>query len=145
MIDQSIKDKFPAIDFSTLDPIFPKKEGPYAYTESAITTRAADFLSWARARPEKVIVVVSHAGFLRIGLVHRHFMNADYRVFSFKDDDAIAAEGVEEGLVEWEETSTAIEREYVDRVTKENKTGPLSGGMKKSWPGYAPTNPEDFS
>lgn len=42
-------------------------------------------------RPEKVIAVVSHAGFLRTGITSgKRFANADYRVFTFaKDGDGI--------------------------------------------------------
>ena len=34
-------------------------------------------------RPEKVIIVVSHSGFLRLGVTGCWFFNADYRVFDF--------------------------------------------------------------
>jgi hypothetical protein len=39
-------------------------------------------------RPEKVIAVVSHAGFLRTAIANRRFANADYRVFEISEDSA---------------------------------------------------------
>jgi hypothetical protein len=137
---------FPQIDFSALDDDahYPNKTGPYEYTETAIYGRASDFLSWAKSRPERVIIAVSHAGFLRVGLVRRDFMNADYRVFDFGSD------GEGEGpfhLVEWEETASTIERtgEWMEG-SRHVLAGTLSGGMKKSWAGVAEVKPEvDFS
>lgn len=48
-----------------------------------------------RERPEKVIAVVSHAGFLRTAITHKRFANADYRIFGFARD--------EEGEIELDE------------------------------------------
>jgi hypothetical protein len=53
---------------------------------------------WLRDRPEKVIAVVGHAGFLRIGLCPKKFGNADYRIFEFGDGKG------ECELSEWEST-----------------------------------------
>jgi len=36
-------------------------------------------------RPEKAIVVVSHSGFLRLGVTTHYFFNADYRIFDFEE------------------------------------------------------------
>lgn len=48
-----------------------------------------------KERPEKVIAVVSHSGFLRCGVSQKKYENADFRIFDF-------GEGVD--LVEWELT-----------------------------------------
>jgi hypothetical protein len=59
------------------------------------------------ARPEKVIAVVSHSGFLRTAVCNRMFFNADWRVFTF--DEEAMKESEKEGkkkfiLKESEET-----------------------------------------
>lgn len=75
-----------------------------------------------RERPEKVIAVVSHSGFLRVGVSYRAYDNADFRIFDF-------AEGYEElggKLVEWELTE---------------KKG---GGLGKSPKGVFPMGPGDY-
>lgn len=99
---------FPSVSFAAVDPVFPSKTGRYAFTPTAIASRGEDCRAWLRARPEKVIAVVSHSGFLRVGVCNRGFANADYRVFDFAEDH----------LVEWE-------------LTK-NK----GGGMSKSGKGW---------
>jgi hypothetical protein len=131
-----MKAEFPTIDFAELDPAFPSKAGKYAYSREAIEGRAADFLEWAYNRPEKVIAVVCHAGFLRVGLVHHHFMNADYRIYDFKAEPPRQGE---DWLEEWPETKGSVDRVEVDRDGGE-LSRPLSGGMKRSWPGYEPTD-----
>lgn len=40
----------------------------------------------SKSRPEEIVIVVSHSGFLRVGVSHRHYANADYRVFRFAED-----------------------------------------------------------
>lgn len=37
-----------------------------------------------RARPEKIVFVVAHSGFLRLGVVGFWFFNGDYRIFDFE-------------------------------------------------------------
>lgn len=56
--------------------------------------------------------MVSHSGFLRFGVSHSHYANADYRIFGF-------AEGGGEELVEW-------------KLTKER-----GGGLAQSYKGKA--------
>lgn len=63
--------------------------------------------------------MVSHSGFLRVGVSHRHYANADYRVFGFADDSG-------DELVEW-------------NLTDEN-----GGGMGSSRKGLASVKPTDF-
>jgi len=53
---------------------------------------------WLRGRPEKVVAVVTHSGFLRVGVSCRWYENADFRTFGFGDGD----EEVGGRLVEWE-------------------------------------------
>ncbi|TGJ84762.1 hypothetical protein E0Z10_g4021 [Xylaria hypoxylon] len=82
-----VADEFPGIDYSTVDPVWPDKTSPagsrYHYTKTAIIARAQAALQKLYERPEKVIVVVSHSGFLRMGVTGCWFFNADYRVFEF--------------------------------------------------------------
>lgn len=78
--------KWPQYDWSTVDPDFPSKEGLYEFSEEGLTKRGIFARQWLKERPEKVIAVVSHAGFLRLGVSHRQYENADFRVFSFDPD-----------------------------------------------------------
>ncbi len=67
--------------------MWPDKTSPagsqYHYTKTAIIARAQAALQKLYQRPEKVIIVVSHSGFLRLGVTGCWFFNADYRVFEF--------------------------------------------------------------
>ena len=47
-----------------------------------------------------VRTVVSHSGFLRVGVSYRHYHNADFRIFDFAEGH----EAVGGKLVEWEMT-----------------------------------------
>lgn len=78
--------EYPVVDFSSIDDVFPKKIGPYAYTLQAIKARGVRAKKWLRERPEPVIVVVTHSAFLRTAVAFRRFANADYRVFTFAED-----------------------------------------------------------
>ena len=81
---------FPELDFSHVDPAYPTKDSssPYAFTKSANKARGEACLKDLYNRPEKVIAVVSHAGFLRTAVTRRRYANADYRIFTFgKGDD----------------------------------------------------------
>lgn len=92
---------WPNVDWSAMDPVFPSKEGIYEFSADALLRRGAEARKWLSNRPEKVIAVVGHGGFLRIGLGNRKFENADWRVFEFEEGDGDAS-GPK--LVEWEET-----------------------------------------
>ncbi|KAK6858467.1 phosphatase [Apiospora arundinis] len=114
--------KFPAVDFSTLDPVYPDKLTPagshYFATRGAILNRGQASLRRLRDRPEKVIVVVSHSGFLRLGVTGCYYMNADYRIFDFEEEEqpgGVDGKTPQIRLREWDET-------------KEK-----GGGMSKSW------------
>jgi broad specificity phosphatase PhoE len=89
-----LEKEWPDVDWSHIDPTFPSKEGMHAYSATALVARGTAARKWLRERPEKVIAVVSHAGFLRVGLCNRHFGNADWRVFDFEEDE----------LLEWAQT-----------------------------------------
>lgn len=79
---------FPHVLFDDLDPIWPDKTSPsahrYHHTRRAIVKRGRLCLETLHQRPEKLVIVVSHSGFLRVGVTGRWFMNADYRVFEFQ-------------------------------------------------------------
>lgn len=98
---QELTKRFPELDFSHVDPRYPDKPDKtrYAYTKKANRERGDHCLEDLYARKEKVIAIVSHAGFLRTGVSRRRFANADYRCFEFcKDKDGKL------GLVEDAET-----------------------------------------
>jgi len=82
--------------------VFPSKEGLYAFSSEALLERGAAARKWLCNRPEKVIAVVGHAGFMRIGLCNRKFDNADWRVFNLED----STDGKGPKFVEWESTNT---------------------------------------
>ncbi|KAI1182922.1 histidine phosphatase superfamily [Nemania serpens] len=83
----NVADEFPNVDYSTLDPIWPDKTSQaasaYHYTRTAIIARGQAALQRLYERPEKIILAVSHSGFLRLGVTGCWFFNADYRVFDF--------------------------------------------------------------
>ncbi|KAF2237532.1 phosphoglycerate mutase-like protein [Viridothelium virens] len=83
----------------TIDPDYPSKDGQYAFTQPAVIGRGMSALADLRKRPEKVIAVVSHSGFLRTAIGQAQWNNADYRVYEFTGSN-------EYGLVlkEWKET-----------------------------------------
>ncbi|KAF2084250.1 phosphoglycerate mutase-like protein [Saccharata proteae CBS 121410] len=100
----TIAEAFPTIDFSAVDSTYPNKTSPgnpYAFTRSAVLARGQACLETLYQRPEKVITVVSHSGFLRCGVTNRRFANADYRVFEFEDRNP---ESDNLALKEWEMT-----------------------------------------
>jgi broad specificity phosphatase PhoE len=93
--------EYPDFDFSTIDPVFPAKEGLYEFSLEGLTERGIVARKWLRARKEKVIAVVSHDGFMRVGISQRKYGNADYRIFDF-EEEGDGNDGLK--LVEWEET-----------------------------------------
>ncbi|KAM4065928.1 histidine phosphatase superfamily (branch 1) domain-containing protein [Hirsutella rhossiliensis] len=92
----SVSPSFPHVDFSRLDPVWPDKTSPdsrrYAHSRAAILARGADALDALHHRPEDLIFVVSHSGFLRSGVVGWWFFNADYRIFRFGEATSAADE-----------------------------------------------------
>ncbi|KAG5778331.1 hypothetical protein H9Q73_007989 [Fusarium xylarioides] len=84
----SISPSFPKVNLSNVDPLWPDKTSPsaerYWYTKKSILARGQRALDDLKKRPEKLIFVVSHAGFLRLGVAGYWFFNSDYRVFDFE-------------------------------------------------------------
>ncbi|KAM0550835.1 hypothetical protein ACHAPJ_008698 [Fusarium lateritium] len=110
----SVAPDFPKVNLSTVDALWPDKTSPsaqrYAYSKQAILARGRRALEDLHKRPEKLIFVVSHSGFLRLGVVGYWFFNSDYRMFDFE-----AERGAEGEL----------------RVKQQEKT--LAGGLGLSW------------
>lgn len=102
---EALEKEFPTVDFSNVDPVYPDKTSPagakYAYNRKAILARGRSALASLYQRPEQVVFVVSHSGFLRAGLTGHWWFNADYRIF---DLEQIAATGDTAGLKQWEST-----------------------------------------
>ena len=117
-----MKPLFPHVDYTTVDPLWPSKTGPYAFTRSATIARGQSCLHSLYSRKEKVIAVVSHSGFLRCAISLCKYANADYRIFEFKDN----AEGEDLELVEW-------------KLTESN-----GGGLGESEKGRAKIEETDF-
>jgi broad specificity phosphatase PhoE len=97
-----MKKEWPQFNWDAVDPIYPSKTGLYEFSKDAITRRGIAARTWLRQRPEKVIAVVAHSGFLRVGMSYRKYYNADFRIFDF-------GEGYDEiggRLVEWDLTES---------------------------------------
>ncbi|KAJ4418335.1 hypothetical protein N0V82_005616 [Gnomoniopsis sp. IMI 355080] len=81
--------EFPQIDFSKVDPVYPDKTSPagakYKYKKANLIARAQSDLEELYHRPEKVIVVVSHSGFMRQAVTGDHYFNADFRVYDIEE------------------------------------------------------------
>ncbi|KAH7364385.1 histidine phosphatase superfamily [Rhexocercosporidium sp. MPI-PUGE-AT-0058] len=85
---------------SEMEKEYPATDGIYECSREGLTKRGIAARTFLRNRPEKVIAVVSHAGFLRTSLCSRRFENADYRIFNFGEEE----EADVPALVEWELT-----------------------------------------
>jgi hypothetical protein len=91
---------------SNVDALWPDKTSPaaerYAYSKKSILARGRRALEDLHKRPEKLIFVVSHSGFLRLGVVGYWFFNSDYRVFDFEaergDEDELRVKQQERTL-----------------------------------------------
>ena len=114
--------EFEEIDFSALDELWPAKEGLYAFDHDSVLERGKQARRWLKARPEKVIAVVTHSRFLRTSVVSSRFANADYRIYDFNEKD----ESGDALLVQW--------------VATESR----GGGMGKSIKGPGIVKPKDF-
>ncbi|KAK6216769.1 phosphoglycerate mutase [Colletotrichum tabaci] len=110
-----LKAEFAKVDFSAVDPVYPDKTSPrgakYAFTKEAILERARSGVQDIREHKEKLILVVSHSGFLRLGVTGHWFFNGDYRVF---------------------ELDECNEPDQPPKLKQLEAT--LSGGLGKSWP-----------
>lgn len=80
---------FPHVSFTGVNPVWPDKTSAagarYAHSRSAVVERGRLCLDALYQRPEKLVFVVSHSGFLRVGCVGWWFFNADYRIFGFEN------------------------------------------------------------
>lgn len=56
----------------------------YAYSRNAILARGRRVIEDLYKRPEKLVFVVSHSGFLRLSVTGWWFYNSDYRIFDFE-------------------------------------------------------------
>ncbi|KIN04602.1 hypothetical protein OIDMADRAFT_176994 [Oidiodendron maius Zn] len=114
--------EWPQFDWSTVDPKYPAKTGLYEFSRQGLLERGIAARMWLKNRPERVIAVVSHSGFLRVGVSYKMYANADFRVFDFAEgDDEIGGR-----LIEWEMTDLK------------------GGGLGRSPPGYFPLGPGDY-
>jgi broad specificity phosphatase PhoE len=116
--------EWPQFDWSEIDPKFPAKDGLYEFSQAALIKRGIFARRWLKARPEKVIAVVSHAGFLRTGICNRKFDNADFRVFEFEEGEEKESEG--------------------PRLIESELTAQKGGGMGRSPDGYFGWEVNDF-
>jgi len=75
------------LDFSGIPADWNRKEGPWAPTPEALAKRAVKVRRWLRERPEKQVVVVTHAGFLHwLTQDTVQFDNAEWRTYTFAGD-----------------------------------------------------------
>ena len=85
--------------------MYPDKTSPngafYEWSKKALLNRAKACLKDLAERPEKVVLVVTHSGFLTRAVTGCAFANADYRVFDFEDR---AADEDPYRLKEWTQT-----------------------------------------
>ena len=117
-----MQNEWPQFDWSTVDPDYPSKKGLYEFSRKGLIQRGIEARKWLRNRPETVILVVSHSGFLRVAVSHRMYDNADFRIFDFGEgDDEIGGK-----LIEWE-------------LTEAN-----GGGLGKSPKGIHFIGPDDY-
>lgn len=129
-----IQAEFPDLDLSQVDASWPDKitrreDGSvnmYAWTREAVYARAQRALAKLHGRPEKVIAVVTHSAFLRLGISHTMYANADYRVFDFCPVKTKDGGQEEYALEEWKQTKVP------------------GGGMGRSPVGPWQSRPGDF-
>lgn len=96
--------EWPQYNWETIDPAYPSKSGLYAFSKEGLMQRGIEARQWLRNRPERVIAVVSHSGFLRVGVSYRKYENADFRIFDFAEGPEFDDVGGK--LVEWELTES---------------------------------------
>ncbi|KAI0107541.1 histidine phosphatase superfamily [Nemania sp. FL0031] len=79
---------WPTYDFSQLDPVYPQKTGLYGPSEETIRERAAVVRQWLSEQPDKVIIVVTHSGFLNRVVQGPRYRNVEYRAYNIEKSDA---------------------------------------------------------
>jgi hypothetical protein len=92
--------------------------------KEALIQRGIIAKRWLKARPEKVIAVVSHASFMRTVICNRKLDNADFRVFEFEGGEEKENEG--------------------PRLVESEMTASTGGGMGRSYDGYFSWEENDF-
>lgn len=76
------------LDFSPLPHDWNSKEGPWAPTPEALRARATRVRSMLRERPERLILVVGHGGFLaELIPEEKSYANTEWRVYAFHGGD----------------------------------------------------------
>ncbi|ORY65847.1 histidine phosphatase superfamily [Pseudomassariella vexata] len=80
-----IAPQWPDLDFSELDPVYPAKTGIYQYSEEVLLQRAHLARSWLFERKEKLVIVVTHSGFLKRTVKGTKYANTEFRTYEFKD------------------------------------------------------------
>lgn len=56
---ETMRKEWPMLEWGHLDPVFPKKDGLYAFSRQAVEKRGIEARRWLREREEGVIAVVS--------------------------------------------------------------------------------------
>ncbi|KAF2810539.1 phosphoglycerate mutase-like protein [Mytilinidion resinicola] len=135
---KTVASRFPqyATALATVDPLYPNKttpsSNPYAFTRLAVLARGQACLKALYSRPEKVIAVVSHSGFLRTAVSGRRYANADFRIFEFDEEKM----GEDKGL--------GLEEEGLFRLKEWKETEEKGGGLGKSEKGVFEVLDTDF-
>ena len=100
-----MKKEWPQFDWSTIDPVYPKKTGIYEPSNEASMKRGIEARRWLRSRKERVIAVVSHGTFLQDFVSYGGgYGNAECRIFDFEDGH----KEIGGMLVEWELTECEV-------------------------------------
>ncbi|KAK0710443.1 hypothetical protein B0T21DRAFT_352643 [Apiosordaria backusii] len=115
---------FHCIDFSKIDPTWPDKTSPepelYHYSRQSILQWGQKAVEDLYDRDEGLLIVVSHNGFLRTGVIGRWTANADYRLYSLERDESgvrcklIEEEGMEAAwsFVVWQPALSGQESDH---------------------------------
>jgi len=76
-----LKEAFPWVDFSLMDSYSSDEDSLWHPSEresyASAAARGKQFLEWLKGRPERVVAVVSHSGFMRI-LFEAHMGESHY-------------------------------------------------------------------
>ncbi|OTA70783.1 phosphoglycerate mutase-like protein [Hypoxylon sp. EC38] len=141
-----LSQEFPMVDFSRVDPVFPDKTSPaaskYHFTKAAILNRAQSALKSLYARPEKVVIVVSHSAFLRLAVSGYWYFNADYRIFDFAPVNSIEDNFQLEQHESTREKGGGLGRSWIDPIVlgselpeedPDNEPGAVCNGIGRGY------------
>lgn len=56
---ETMRNEWPMLEWGNLDPVFPNKDGIYAFSRQAVEKRGISARRWLREREEGVVAVVS--------------------------------------------------------------------------------------